>query len=887
MKRLLKKTFQQYFSTPSSKRREESLAQISRRFSRCASVMTAVTLGLLGTAKTAHAFFLYEVDLSNYTPLSLNETILFPGTPAGIRFQWTGATDTFQNLSADDNSGLTGGFEAGDILNIQFDPTVPADQLNLDVTFENNGTPVPVENVRLIVIDIDRDNANAWQDQVTLGGAAPAPLITPATDATPALGISPEAAINSPISVEETGLPPLNDNDYTVEALGDSFVGVYAPPGPANLTGSNTAVNVLSTPGEFNPNLGGNPVTLGDSLPEQFEGNNGNQEGTITADYGATPGQPVNGVSLVYGNGPASLTAATNPAGPGGFINLPGDNGGPANHGIGLYTVFFTPGVIGTGKTVSAPTPGPNGTFNATYTIRVQNFGVATELTDVQVTDDLVATFGDAAGFTVSNVQAAGGVNLTVNADFSGVDPQTSLLAPGQSLAPGEFTLIQYDVNIDPAVTGLGPFDNTAVGTANTPIGLPVIDQSVDDVDPGPDGPNPDPNGDGDPLETDPTQLTLVEPTTSQIGVSKQVLSSVLTPDGAFGANTARVVYGIEVENIGSEALDDVQLTDSLEDTFGDGNYQLVGPPQFVGGNANLDAINPNYDGDNQGDLNLLDPAAVGRSLPVGAASTFQITVDVNIASNTLPNPLPGPFENQAEAVGTGTDSGTETTDLSNDATAVPPGQDPIDPNDNGVANEDGENVPTPVFLGANIRLTKRITQVLRNGQPLFVPQINQFNDQGSDTTDNALQTLSNNALPLGLFSAPSLLQTGDIVEYTVYFFNDGTTPVQNIELCDVLRVPNVLQADSLLLALPNTTPPTDGSFAASPLIEARAPLAPLAPSCEDVAGTGNFPPGPSDRIIPGAGGGVVVGASDNGAPSGLDLDANEIGAFRFQVIIP
>ncbi|MEM9164820.1 MAG: hypothetical protein AAGC54_17355, partial [Cyanobacteria bacterium P01_F01_bin.4] len=94
-------------------------------------------------------------------------------------------------------------------------------------------------------------------------------------------------------------------------------------------------------------------------------------------------------------------------------------------------------------------------------------------------------------------------------------------------------------------------------------------------------------------------------------------------------------------------------------------------------------------------------------------------------------------------------------------------------------------------------------------------------------------------------------------------------------------------QTDSLELALPSTTPPTDSSFAASPLIEAQAPLAPLADSCEDVTGTGNFPPGPDDRVIPEAGGGVVVGATDGNATSGLDLGANEIGAFRFQVIIP
>ncbi|MEO1400870.1 MAG: hypothetical protein AAFV72_06390 [Cyanobacteria bacterium J06635_1] len=1074
MKRLLKKTFRQYFSTPAPRHRVGNRGRLSRRLSICVSALTAATLGVLGQPRVARALFVYETDLSNYTPNSLNENIAFPGTPASIQFDWTGATDTFGVLeptsieNPDDPLTLSGGFSQGSPLNIQFDPNNPGDSVNLNISFLNGNTPAPIERLRLIVIDVDRDGSNSWQDQVFLGGDAPTPLITPATQASPPFQVSPEAEaqIIDPISIEDAGgpglaTPPAN---YTVDIAGTTLTGVYAPPDTYPLNNGDT-VNILGTPTEQNPNAG-SPVGVGNPLPDLVEGNNQSPEGTITADFGATPGQPVNNVTLSFGNGPAS------PA-------------NPAQHGIGLYTIVFTPGVIGTGKSVSEPTPGPNGTVNVTYTIRVENFGEVTNLNDVQVTDNLAETFEGTAGFTVSNVRAGGGggVDLTVNEDFDGVNTQT-LLADNQSLAPGAFTLIQYDVNINPAVTGLGPFENTAIGTAVTPVGLPISDRSADDTDPGPDGPNPDPNNDGDPLEdiptpldltdipvpvpaigvtervvssiptpggafgddtvrvvyeiavenigpetlnnvqlvnsleetfgdgsfsvvgppefiggapainnfnpdydgdnqgvlgllgpgvtltpgesgtiqitvdvnrdsptlqpepdgsflnqteatgigatsetevsdlsddfntidpepptlvdgidpdgdgnaggTDPqnpentpTPVTFVDPTVPQIGVSKQVVSSTLIPDGAFGVNTARVVYEIVVENIGPEDLDDVQLTESLEDTFGDGNFQLVESPQFTGGNPNLDAVNPNFDGDNQGDLNLLDPANLERTLPEGASSTFQVTVDVDIASDTLPDTPPGPFENQVVATGVGTDSGVNTTDLSNDATSVTPGQDPIDPNDNGLANEDGENVPTPVFLGADIRLTKRITQVLRNGQPLFVPQINQFNDQDGDDSDNLLQTLSNNALPPGLFNAPDLLQSGDTVEYTVYFFNAGAAPVQNLELCDVLRVPNVLQTGSLELAPPSTTPPTEGSFVPSPLIEARAPLAPLDASCEDVTGTGNFPPGPDDQVIPGAGGGVVVGATDGDAPSGLDLGANEIGAFRFQVIVP
>ncbi|MEM8804678.1 MAG: hypothetical protein AAGF01_01345 [Cyanobacteria bacterium P01_G01_bin.38] len=1091
MKRLLKKTFREYFSAPLYQPRVRQRAGLSRQLLLGASAVTAATLGLFGDPRAAHAFFVYEVDLSTYTPNSLNETIAFPGTSAGVRFQWTGATDTFSVLEsvaiqdANDPLTLSGGFGLGSPLNIQVDPTAPNEDVTLTVDFLNGGVQVPVERLRLVVIDIDRDNTNAWQDQLTVGGDAPAPQITPATQPSPPLGISPEASPTLPLGVDDVarGGPGLaNPNDFTVDIAGNNLIGVYAPPGPQTLP-DGTNVNILGTATEQNPNTG-SAIRGGNEVDVALEGSNQSPEGTVTLDYAANAGQPVNSGGFTFGNGPVSLTTATNPPGVGGFLSFAGDNGGPAIHGIGLYTIVFTPGVLGTGKSVSAPTPGPNGTVNVTYQVRVQNSGEVTTLTSVQVNDDLAATFGDPNGFTVTAVRPAGGVNLAVNPDFSGVAPQDTLLVGNGILAPGEFTLIEYDVNIDPAIVGTGPFNNTAISTAQTPIGLPVTDRSTNDTDPPPDGPNPDPNNDGDPLEdtptpvdlidvpviqpaigvvervlsstptpdgafgpdtvrvvyeiavsnigpealdnvqltnsleqtfgdgsfsvvgsptlesgapalnnfdpnytgddqevlgllgpgvtlqpgesgtiqivvdvnrnsptlppsdtntftnqtlatgtgtgsnievsdlsddfnsidplppdlvsgidpdgdgnaggpdpnnpeNTPTPVTLVDPTTPQIGVSQQVISSDLNPTGPFGADTVQVVYEIVVENIGPEDLNDVRLTNSIEDTFGDGSYELVGLPQFIDGNPNLDTVNPQYDGDNQGSLELLDLTQPGRTLPVGDSSTFRITVNVDTASGTLPNPLPGPFLNQTTAIGIGSQSGLETTDLSNDVNSVPAGQDPIDPNNNGIANEDGENIVTPVSLGANIQVTKRITQVLRNGQPLFVPQINQFNDQEDDDSDNLLQTLSGNVLPPGLFNVPSILQSGDTIEYTVYFFNAGSTPVQNLELCDVIRVPSVLQPDSLELALPSTTPPTDNSFAASSLIEARAPLAPLEPSCEDVTGTGNFPPGPDDSVIPGAGGGVVVGATDGNATSGLDLGASEIGAFRFQVIIP
>jgi hypothetical protein len=238
--------------------------------------------------------------------------------------------------------------------------------------------------------------------------------------------------------------------------------------------------------------------------------------------------------------------------------------------------------------------------------------------------------------------------------------PRELDLNNNQTAAGGTVT-VQFDVLVTPN-GNLGPFNNQVQASGTSPNGQTVTDDSVDGAD-------PDPDGDGSAIESSPTPVTLV--TAPRIGVSKGVASIAFEPTGAFGANTARATYDIVVRNLGTEALNTVQMVENLNTTFGAGNF-AVNNLTRTAGVATVAANFPGFDGN--ADQNLL---AAGGTLAIGAEATFRLVVDINTASGTLPAQ---PFQNQVEATGVGAVSGGNANDLSNDGASVPAGTDPIDP---------------------------------------------------------------------------------------------------------------------------------------------------------------------------------------------------------------
>ncbi|MBV6625675.1 MAG: carboxypeptidase regulatory-like domain-containing protein [Rivularia sp. (in: Bacteria)] len=97
-----------------------------------------------------------------------------------------------------------------------------------------------------------------------------------------------------------------------------------------------------------------------------------------------------------------------------------------------------------------------------------------------------------------------------------------------------------------------------------------------------------------------------------------------------------------------------------------------------------------------------------------------------------------------------------------------------------------------PGRLGAsgptNLRLVKRITNVLRGNQPISGVVFNQFEDDSNDENDNILNS-SPQSSPVGITSLDTPVQSGDEIEYTIYFLSEGGEALQNVRVCDV--VPN------------------------------------------------------------------------------------------------
>ncbi|MDX2232687.1 MAG: hypothetical protein NW220_23860 [Leptolyngbyaceae cyanobacterium bins.349] len=119
-----------------------------------------------------------------------------------------------------------------------------------------------------------------------------------------------------------------------------------------------------------------------------------------------------------------------------------------------------------------------------------------------------------------------------------------------------------------------------------------------------------------------------------------------------------------------------------------------------------------------------------------------------------------------------------------------------------------------------NLRLVKRITNVTRNGTVLPGVNFGTFIDDPGTTDDNA-PGWSQTTLT-GILELPTTnpVRSGDEVTYTVYFLSDGTAPVLDASICDLIPGGLTFIMNSLELGLANT--------AVTPIGDFFTPLAPL-----------------------------------------------------------
>ena len=170
---------------------------------------------------------------------------------------------------------------------------------------------------------------------------------------------------------------------------------------------------------------------------------------------------------------------------------------------------------IGIAKSAGPPPVNGDGTFDVVFTFMLENLG-GMDLSNVQATDDLSATFPPPATFIVAAAPAATGT-LSANSAFDG-SSNAGLLNPGTStLAAGASETISFTARFNPG--GLpGPFYNTATASGEYSPGMAVADYSDN-------GDDPDPDGDGEAngaYEDDPTPILMSQaiPTLGEYGAA-------------------------------------------------------------------------------------------------------------------------------------------------------------------------------------------------------------------------------------------------------------------------------------------------------------------------------------------------------------------------------
>ena len=320
-----------------------------------------------------------------------------------------------------------------------------------------------------------------------------------------------------------------------------------------------------------------------------------------------------------------------------------------------------------------------DGTYTVTFCIRVENNGNV-NIDSLGITDDLDATFGASCIYDVTGINSE---EFQVNTGYNG-SSDTELLVAGEEIKSWDEGEICITVNVGPC-DDLGPFTNTAIGTGETPTGVPVTDVSQS-------GSNPDPDGDGDPTNNDePTEFEFAE--NPIIGIAKRAVNVENLPDGS-----ATVTYEFNVRNYGNVGVSGLQVTDDLELTF-----PATCQVNVISITSDDYTENINYNG--VSNINLLMGI---DNMPV--AGTGSIVIVVNVDNCGLNE---GPFNNTAQVTAVSPTSFA----ISDDS------QDGSDPDPDADGNPTNNTVPTPVSFDHTslIGSAKRVAQATLNSDGSFV----------------------------------------------------------------------------------------------------------------------------------------------------------------------
>ncbi|NEP11731.1 MAG: isopeptide-forming domain-containing fimbrial protein [Symploca sp. SIO2C1] len=374
-----------------------------------------------------------------------------------------------------------------------------------------------------------------------------------------------------------------------------------------------------------------------------------------------------------------------------------------------------------------------------------------TPVEGIKVTDNVPDTIGNVTW----TCEVTTGVGTCVTPTGTGNNVDATL-----NLSPGAEVTITVNGVISPLAGG--ELVNTAIVTV-----------PPDTLEP---NPQQDPN---DPLGNIATAtLNIALSPVQPIGIKSSRLA--IDADNSGNLTTGDTVeYTIMYSNQDPDQdVFDFLATDTIDTskvTFVPGSYSFD-----TSGGATVTA-NPTFDGSTE--INLTNPNVLG-TLPRGGSQVimkYQVRIDA---------PPGTQISNQAIATSRGgrldrvvTDAFSGTGDL---LTLIDDGVN----TDNLPATDDDD--PTVISVGGAVNrgeptfvLVKRITNVIKNGFPISGINFGIPIDDPNDPNDNlpGWSQLSTGA-PVGVFQFDQSLESGDLVEYTIYFLADGAQ-IDNVKLCD------------------------------------------------------------------------------------------------------
>ncbi|WP_166831721.1 Calx-beta domain-containing protein [Thalassoroseus pseudoceratinae] len=468
--------------------------------------------------------------------------------------------------------------------------------------------------------------------------------------------------------------------DYTIENLGETAIENIVMEHPLNLVFGSGNFSVVQQPA-----LVDGPATL--LFSTQFFGfsifDNLVVGGTLGAGESVTFRTQVNvthvtdqGLGLgVYEtslivDGSDVNGVAVSDISDAGFVSDANGNGDPTESGEHDPTpiTIGEEAFIGIAKNATV-----NGT-QVTFDYYLENFGNV-DLSSLDLADDLDEVFG-VDNYTISAAPSFldDPTTITLNDDFDG-SSDTALIQSG-TLSIGDTAGIQVVVDVTNIVDrGLdrGFFENQVMISGTAPGGSVARDVSDSGTDPDPDM-DGDASGDD---ESDPTQFV--------VGFSEIGLAKSASVDDDF------VTFDFFIENLGTETLSNLSLTEDLDSLFGIGNYQLVNAPFFVGDSRDL-FVNQDFDGSS--DTQLIRSGTIDGRITAQIRVVVQLT-DVIDAGSGL-----GVYSNQVMVTAQNPAS-VMLSDLSHTGT------DP-DPNGNGSPDDVGEfDATTFTVLVSDLQVTK------------------------------------------------------------------------------------------------------------------------------------------------------------------------------------